>query len=165
MPSSRGHLRRIYLRLGSGELVAAVVFAAVGAARIAPKLDRSARPVLWSVLAPLLAILVQAGIFWLLARSWVGVGHMSAPLAHLYVGFGVFDVLLLLTGLVLLVTATMAPWTRTALAAIWMFACVEFVNYFVVRLAYPAGSWFAEVSRWRTPQLISDIRAGMRART
>ena len=61
MPAVRvSGLRREYLRLGSGELAAAAVFAAV-----ATRLADRAGPALWAAAAPLLVILVDAGAYWL----------------------------------------------------------------------------------------------------
>jgi len=42
--------------------------------------------------------------------------------------------------------------------AIWVFAVVEYLNYFVVRLSYPLSRWFQEVGSWRTPRLMIDVR-------
>lgn len=42
---------------------------------------------------------------------------------------------------------------------VWLFAVVEFTNYYVVRLSYPGTEWFREVGRWRTPRLVEDLRA------
>lgn len=53
-------LRRKYLSLGTGELVAAVVFAMVAVTVVGPRLGRPAEAALWSALAPLLLVLVQA---------------------------------------------------------------------------------------------------------
>ncbi len=41
--------------------------------------------------------------------------------------------------------------------AVWVFGLVEYLNYFVVRLAYPPARWFSEVESWRTPQLVRDL--------
>ena len=42
---------------------------------------------------------------------------------------------------------------------IWLFGVVEFINYFVMRLAYPVRRWFAEVGERRTPRLMLDVRS------
>jgi len=47
---------------------------------------------------------------------------------------------------------------------VWLFAVLEYVNYYVVRLAYPVGEWFVRVGEWRTPRLIRDLRTADHAR-
>ena len=47
---------------------------------------------------------------------------------------------------------------HTPARGVWAFAVVEHVNYFVVRLSYPATEWFGAVTRWRTPRLVQDVR-------
>jgi hypothetical protein len=155
----RTALRKRYLRLGLGELAAATAFALVGATIISPRLpDGDARLAFWSALVPLLAILIQAGGYWLLARRWVGRAGMPEPLARLYRGLRVVDVALLLGGLGGIIGfAPPRPVTIVLAAGVWLFGVLEFGNYFVVRLAYPAHRWFAEVGRWRTPRLVLDF--------
>jgi len=46
-----------------------------------------------------------------------------------------------------------------SVVAVWLFGVVEYVNYFVVRLAYPFRSWTRTISQWRTPRLMHDINA------
>jgi hypothetical protein len=68
----RDTLRRKCLSLGAGELVAAVIFGFVAFASVTPRLRTGdERAALWSALIPLLRILIQGGIYWLLARRWV----------------------------------------------------------------------------------------------
>jgi len=68
--ADRKRLRSTYLRLGLGELAAAAVFTYLAAVGVCPRLDGGeARAALWSALAPLVFVLVHAGIYWLLARS------------------------------------------------------------------------------------------------
>ena len=73
-------LRRRYLSLGLGELAAAGVFAAVAVSVVMPRLEGPHdSAALWSALAPLLVVLVQAGVYWLLARGWVEQAPMAGP--------------------------------------------------------------------------------------
>ncbi|MFW2242373.1 hypothetical protein ACVH9Z_23805 [Rhodococcus opacus] len=59
----RETLRRKYLSLGTGELAAAAVFAAVSVVAVMPRVEiRQDSAALWSALIPLLVLLVQAGI-------------------------------------------------------------------------------------------------------
>jgi hypothetical protein len=157
-PDRRTSLRQRYLRLGVGELAAAAIFVVVGAA-ISPRLpDGGNQMALWSALIPLIAILIQAGAYWLLARRWVGRSGMPEPLARTYRALRVVNLALLGAGLVGVVGWSWHhPVITVFLAGVWLFAVVEFLNYFVVRLAYPLNRWFAEVARWRTPRLVRDM--------
>lgn len=49
------------------------------------------------------------------------------------------------------------PWVLVLSAAVLLFAVVEYVNYYVARLAYPVSRWFTEVGQWRTPRLMIDV--------
>lgn len=145
--------------MGIGELAAAVGFAAVAAASIAPRLaTANDRAALWSALVPLLAILVQAGTYWLLARSWVARASMPRAIRTVYRTLRVANVVLLAAGL-----AGILLWRPTGLAAlvlvlaVWFFAVIEYVNYFVIRLSYPPARWFTLVRQWRTPRLVQDL--------
>lgn len=146
---------RRYLNLGVGELVAAVVFALV-----LPRLvDGPDRRALWAALIPLLAVLLQGGTYWLLARGWVGRSVMPSGLATLYTGFRRLDPVLLLGGLVgVLVWLPERPGGVVAVVGVWVFGVVEYVNYFVVRLAYPPARWWRGVKERRTPRLVLDLR-------
>ena len=147
--------RRKYLRLGLGELAAAVVFAVV-LPRLVGDQDQRA---LWCALTPLLVVLLQAGSYWLLARGWVARGVMPTSLATLYRGFRWADALLLIGGLVgVLLWLPAEGRSLVVVGAIWAFGLIEYVNYFVVRLAYPVGRWARSVRQWRTPQLVQDLR-------
>lgn len=139
------------------------MFAATAAVQIDPHLSGRDRWTWWLVLAPLLAILVQAGVYWLLARRWVGHGTMSATLARVYQGFAVLDLLLLAIALIALGMAGLPLWPGLGFLAVWIFGVLEFINYAVVRLAYPAADWSTQVTRWRTPRLAADVRAGLAA--
>ncbi len=132
--------RRKYLSLGVGELAAAVVFAVV-LPRLVGDDDRRA---LRCALIPLLVVLVQAGSYWLLARGWVGRRSMPASLATVYRGFRWADALLLIGGLVgVLLWLPAGGRSVVVVGAIWVFGLVEYVNYFVVRLAYPSADGHA----------------------
>jgi hypothetical protein len=49
------------------------------------------------------------------------------------------------------------PLAAAVVVAVWLFGVVEFLNYFVVRLAYPPARWLSEVGHWRTPRLVRDL--------
>jgi len=161
----RRAFRRKYLSLGIGELVAAAVFLTAARHAVAPRLFSAERAALWAALLPLLVVLTQAGAYWLLARGWVLRAAMPIGLARLFRLLRVVDVGVLLAGLVGLVR-----WwpDRTAAAvlvvAIWLFGLLEYVNYFLTRLSYPASRWATEVTRWRTPRLVRDMRTTQRGR-
>ncbi|GLY23198.1 hypothetical protein [Micromonospora sp. NBRC 101691] len=153
-------LRGRYLKLGTGELAAAASFAVVAVALVMPRLagpDDSMA--LWSALVPLLAVLAQAGVYWLAARSWVERAPMPAAFAAVYRVFRIADPVLLGVGL----AGILAWWpegigTALLVVAVWVFGVVEYLNYFVVRLAYPLTRWFTTVGQWRTPRLVQDLR-------
>ena len=63
-----GPLRKRLLSLGVGEIVAAAVFAAVPS-NLAFVAADGAEAALWFAVAPLLSVLVQGGVYWLLARK------------------------------------------------------------------------------------------------
>ena len=118
------------------------------------------RGALWCALIPLLVVLVQAGTYWLLARGWVARRAMPAPLATVYRGFRWADALLLVGGLAgVLLWLPAGGRSLVVVGAVWVFGLVEYVNYFVVRLAYPVGRWSLLVRQWRVPQLVQDLRA------
>ncbi len=153
-------LRRKYLSLGLGELAAALVFAVVAALVVAPGLGGGSGSIaLWSALIPLLVILVQAGVYWLAARSWVEHRPMPAAWAGVYRVFRAADPVMLALGLL----GVIAWWPDSVgaalvVSAIWLFGLLEYVNYFVVRLAYPVATWIATIGQWRTPRLVRDLR-------
>jgi len=155
-------MRSTYLRLGSGELAAAVVFALIGVFEVTPHLTPSLRWVFWAALAPVLLILAQAGGFWLAARSWVLLRVMPMTLARLFAVAGVINVVVLVAGLTVVVVWGQAAWPRAWFIVIWLFGLLEFVNYFVVRLAYPVRRWIRYVRQWRRPRLRHDLVTGLR---
>jgi hypothetical protein len=159
--NARERLRRKYLSLGSGELVAAGLFSGIGVLQIAPLLGGpgSALP-LWFALGPLVVILLQAGVYWLCARNWVERSSMPPGLAATYKALRGLNPVLLLAALVALIIA----WPDNsavgfALLGVWGFGVIEYVNYFVVRLSYPPSKWLSRVRQWRTPRLVQDIQA------
>ncbi|MFI6822416.1 hypothetical protein ACIBJE_15900 [Micromonospora sp. NPDC050187] len=157
----RQELRGKYLKLGTGELAAAISFIVVAIALVMPRLagpDESLA--LLSALVPLLAILVQAGVYWLAARSWVGRAPMPATVAVVYRVFRTTNPVLLAVGLAgILVWWPERLGTALLVVAVWLFGAVEYLNYFLVRLAYPLGRWFTTVGQWRTPQLVQDLHS------
>lgn len=158
--AEREDRRRKYLNLGIGELTAAAVFVLVGYFSVAPSLPRiQDQNALWCALIPLLATLLAAGLYWLLARAWVGRSTMPAAAAATYRVLRVAILLFLGGGL----AGIIAWWpdnigVALLIVAVWGFAVVEFVNYFVLRLSYPVHRWFPMVKECRTPQLAKDIR-------
>ncbi|AKT51038.1 hypothetical protein ADJ73_06410 [Arsenicicoccus sp. oral taxon 190] len=158
-PQREATLRRRYLSLGVGELVAAAVFLVIALQVVLPGWASLERPALWGGLAPLLVILVQAGAYWLLARSWTPHATMPPALATTYRVFRGADLVLLAAGLVLVVRHWPASPGGAALAlGAWAFGVVEYLNYFVVRLSYPVTRWPGTVTQWRTPRLMQDVR-------
>lgn len=153
-------LRARFLSLGLGELVAVAAFAYVALGVVAPRLtDNRSFVTLMVAFVPLLLILTQAAAYWLAARTWVKVRPMPRRLADLYRAFRVLDVILILTaGLYIALNLPSAVWVSVLTILVWLFAVVEFVNYYIVRLAYPVGAWFARVAEWRTPRLMRDLR-------
>lgn len=158
MTDHRQAMRRRYASLGLGELMAAAVFAAVAATQPI-SLDAPATLALWCALGPLLVVLLQAGVYWLLARRWVGRATMPARVAQGYRYARALDPVLLVVGLVGIVLARPTGGSAVLVAAVWLFGVMEYLNYFVVRLAYPWHRWPHEVVRWRTPRLVQDLRA------
>ncbi|MFF8324873.1 hypothetical protein ACH49M_15095 [Rhodococcus qingshengii] len=157
----RKSLRRRYLSLGLGELAAAAVFAAVAVGVVMPRLEGPKdSAALWSALAPLLVILVQAGVYWLLARGWVEQAPMPARLAALYRVFRVLDVLLLAIALLgVVIWLPNHSGAAVGVVAVWAFGVAEYANYFVARLAYPLRRWPVEVGKLRRPQLVHDLHS------
>lgn len=153
-------LRQKYLSLGLGELAAALVFAIVAAAFVTPRFSAASdAAALWSALIPLLVVLVQAGAYWLAARSWVEHGPMPAGWASTYRMFRVADAGMLAAGLLgVIVWWPESVGATLVVLAVWTFGAIEYVNYFVVRLAYPVSRWLTTVGQWHTPRLVHDLR-------
>lgn len=163
----RSALRRRYLWLGLGELAAVVVFVYAALTVVAPRLGNAHAGVSFLVgVAPLVLVLSQAGAYWLLARAWVQVRPMPRRLARLYRAFQVLDVfVLLVAGAYIAVHLPSTRWAGALAVAVWLFAVVEFANYYLVRLSYPWDQWFTMVGQRRTPRLIQDLRAADGAAT
>ncbi|WP_025778452.1 hypothetical protein [Brevibacterium sp. VCM10] len=150
-------LRRRFLSLGLGEIVAAAVFAVVPT-RLAFIAADGAGTALWCALFPLLFILVQAGIYWLLARH-----HLPEPVpravSRLYRGLRIINPLVLVaSGIGIVVAWPGASLSAVLIIAVWLFAVAEYVNYFHFRLSYPWSMWAGQVGRWSTPRLVRDLR-------
>lgn len=56
------------------------------------------------------------------------------------------------------------PLLALAVLAVWAFGVIEFVNYCLVRLAYPVGRWLTRVGQQRSPRLALDISQGLQSR-
>ncbi|HXH36017.1 MAG TPA: hypothetical protein VNJ54_16685 [Plantibacter sp.] len=153
--------QRRYLSLGLGELTAAAVFAAVALVTVVPMFnDEQGALALWAALVPLLAILLQAGAYWLLARSWVELRPMPLRVARLFRVLRVLDAALLVAGLVgVLLWLPAQPGLAILVVLVWLFGMIEYVNYFTVRLAYPVSQWARLIGQWRTPRLMQDVRS------
>jgi hypothetical protein len=46
-----------------------------------------------------------------------------------------------------------------AVTAVWVLGGLEYINYFLIRLAYPPLRWLTGVRKRRLPQLVRDLRA------
>lgn len=156
----RSALRRKCLSLGLGDLAAVAVFVYAAFGVVAPRLVSAQAGMSFLVgVASLVLVLSQAGAYWLLARTWVQVRPMPRRLARLYRAFQVLDVfVLVVAGAYIAVHLSSTRWAGVLAAAVWLFAVVEFANYYVVRLSYPWGQWLTMVGQWRTPRLIQDLR-------
>ena len=84
---------------------------------------------------------------------------MPDAVAAVYRVFRVLDALVLAGSLVAIILwlPSRIP-VLVLVIAVWLFALVEYANYFVVRLSYPLTQWASRVGEWRTPQLIRDLR-------
>ena len=151
----RDELRRRYLSLGLGELVAAALF--LGAYwYLRPRLGDDTR-LLEAALAILVFLLVQGGGYWLLARRWIPDGAMPSGLATVFRGLRLLDAALLAAAAVL-AGWWAAPGPSLVWAAlVWLFAVAEYVNYFWVRLSYPPLEWWRGVRSLRPSRLAIDL--------
>jgi hypothetical protein len=160
----RDALRRKYLSLGVGELAATAAFGVVAVTAVGPRFGGPrGEAALWSALVPLLLVLVQAGVYWLSARRWVGRAPMPAIVAAFYRVFRVVDPLVLAVGL----SGVLLSWPCDSGAAltvmgVWFFGLAEYLNYFVVRLSYPINRWSTMVRQWRRPRLVQDLDTSVR---
>ena len=154
-------LRRKYLSLGLGELVSAGVFVTVAVLIVSPQVEAwTDTAALWAAFIPLLIILIQAGVYWLCARSWVERMHMPPRLAAFYRTFQIVNVCLLASSLFGIISwLPTHPGLALVVVGAWIFGVIEHINYFVVRLAYPIQRWPFMVRQLRQPQLIFDLAA------
>ncbi len=158
-PERREELRRTYLSLGVGELASAGVFT-LAAPSVGNHLSGPGRWALWAAVVPLVVVLLQGGCYWLAARSWVGVSPMPPRLVSTYRAFAAINpVLFAAAG-----AAVVAWWPedvlgRSVVVLAWLFGVAEYLNYYVVRWAYPARTWLRLVRQWRVPRLVADLRA------
>lgn len=157
----RAALRRRYLSLGIGELAAVVVLAFAALTVVVPRLGSDQAVASFLVaMVPLVLVLCQAGAYWLLARTWVEVRTMPTSLARVYRALQILDVVVLFAaGVYIALDLSSTRWAGTIAVLVWLFAVVEFTNYYVVRLSYTWAKWFTTVGQWRTPRLVRDIRA------
>ncbi|QOR72178.1 hypothetical protein IM660_08090 [Ruania alkalisoli] len=151
--------RATYLRLGTGELAASAAFA-VAYLLLRDRFTGDEQLALGAALTPLLLILVQAGFYWLLARHWMGVRVMPPALAGAYSALRWINPIVLAVSLGVLVWHASTIGTAVLGAGLWLFAVIEHLNYYVIRLAYPASQWLSGVGQRRTPQLMNDVREG-----
>jgi hypothetical protein len=127
---------------------------------VAGRLDDDGGRALWWAMAPLLVILLQGSAYWLLARTWLpGAGRTGMPrgIALLYRAFRLLDPVLLAGCLAGVLLTGAGSGALVLCLLVWAFGVLEYVNYFVARLSYPATQWFARVGRWRTPVLVQDV--------
>jgi hypothetical protein len=159
----RESLRSRYTSLGTGELAAAATFVAVASLIVTPRLQSGDAAAMWAALTPLLVILVQAGAYWLLARRWLARSRMPASVAVAYRMLRVVNVVILVAGLLgVLIWLPADGLIAFVVLLVWAFAVVEYLNYFIVRLAYPVLEWPSAVVQWRRPRLAKDLAAARR---
>lgn len=162
VPSERDRLRRRYLDLGLGELSAAAVFAGTLTLIAVLHLTAGEAVLLWIALAPLLAVLLVASGYWLLARTWVGTAPMPRATAYALVALRFVTLACLAVAVVGIVWYWPDRWGFGLCAlGIWLFGVIEWINYFAVRLSYPITRWAREITKWRQPTLMRDVREGL----
>jgi hypothetical protein len=87
---------------------------------------------------------------------------MPRALARIFLVIRAIDVAVLGLGLLgLIIWWPRSTGVAIGLLAVWLFGVVEYVNYFVVRLAYPPGRWLTSVGQRRVPRLLQDARGGV----
>ncbi|UFU05094.1 hypothetical protein [Ruania halotolerans] len=155
---TRDARRATYLRLGTGEWAATVAFT-LAYLMLRDTLAPGDQIALAAALVPLLLILMQAGSYWLLARRWVGVRVMPPGVAGMYRAFRLANPIVLAPGLGVVIWGASTIGATVLIAGVWLFAVVEYLNYYVIRLAYPVAQWASLVRQRRTPQLMKDVRA------
>lgn len=157
MTASR--LRRRLTSLGLGELASAALFCVVAVLLF----DGQPRPWLGVLAtAPLVLVLVSAGIFWLAASRWVPGGVMPIWMARLYLAARWVLPAVELASFAVLVYTWPGLGLSTGLAtAALLLGAAEYVNYFVVRISYPAVGWMREVRQRRIPRLMREVRRAL----
>ena len=82
-------------------------------------------------------ILLQGSIYWaILIRKLSKFQFGSASVPKLYGGFRILDLILLISGFSFIVWNTQSVQVAVLAALIQLFALIEWVNYFLVRLSY-----------------------------
>ena len=82
-------------------------------------------------------ILLQGSIYWaILIRRLFKPQFGSASVPKLYGGFRILDLILLISGFSFIVWNTQSVQVAVLAALIQLFALIEWVNYFLVRLSY-----------------------------
>ena len=82
-------------------------------------------------------ILLQGSIYWaILIRRLSNPQFGSASVPKLYGGFRILDLILLISGFSFIVWNTQSVQVAVLAALIQLFALIEWVNYFLVRLSY-----------------------------
>ena len=82
-------------------------------------------------------ILLQGSIYWaILIRRLFKPQFGSASVPKLYGGFRILDLILLISGFSFIVWNTQSVQVAVLAALIQLFAFIEWVNYFLVRLSY-----------------------------
>jgi hypothetical protein len=153
-------LRRRLLNLGSGELVAAVVFAWLSL--FASREDPVGRIGLPLATVGLVLVLMEGGCFWLLARSWVPRGRMPRAVARIYLALRwVMPLILILSAVGLAMRWPSLPQVRILGVGAVSLGVIEYVNYFIRRVSYPVATWCRDVRRLREPRLMRDVRRGL----
>lgn len=162
MTDQRTRRRGQYLSLGMGEFVSTLLFAAVGWNMARPS-TVGLGAALWSALVPLLFLLLQAALYWLAARHWVRRTPMPRPLAQLYSALRLVNLAVLALGLggVLWWGRSVGTVALLGCLAVWGFAVLEYINYFVMRLSYPPLQWWGGVQQRRRPQLMKDVTGAL----
>jgi hypothetical protein len=153
-------LRRRLLNLGSGELVAALVFAWLS--YFASRDDPPGRIGLPLATVGLILVLIEGGCFWLLARSWVPRGRMPRAMARIYLTLRwATPLILVLSAVGLAMRWPSLPQVRILGVMAVSLGVIEYVNYFILRVSYPVATWWRDVRRLRQPRLIRDVRRGL----
>lgn len=156
----RQRLRRQYLSTGLGELVATAVFVILLSTTLLPDAPEQ-RLAISIAFLPFALSVVPGGIYWLLARVWVLKERPPTWFGRVYRIVRWIGAITIVVTLPLALLLHVSIGTTMFALVIWAFGLVEYLNYFVVRLAYPWTRWVAEVGAWRTPRLVRDLRESL----